>query len=1499
MSKRLLVATLLLILCALGAWWLWRSMASTTRIALVNFPGFQSTGIVLSNTDDFIEYEVFEEESEVDRYKGHDCILVFGMGLQWTEETRARLQQMADQGQAIQVLFATSPENNIVGIDSTHSKRILEYYDSGNKKNYQSLARYIRRYIDGKRWFATEPDSVAESASDVYYHIDEEIAIDNITDFEAYLKKAGYWHEGGKKIMMIGGLNDPFSGNKENLDSIIMSLHRAGHNVYPVASFMKRVDFLAEINPDLLLYFPHGRLMMAQPEATVEYLKRRNIPMIAPLTLMQSREQWEADPMGMMGGFMSQTIGMPELDGAIYPYVLNTQETNDDGHQVIRAVPERLKGLTKLINSFLALKDKPNEDKRLAIYFFKAPGQEAMAAQGLETVPSLYNLLKRLRAEGYDLTGLPETLEAFRQQIVSHGQILEPYAKGRHEAFIKSGAPALVSASTLNTWIETSLSPELRTQLVDKYGPAPGDYMSLLRDGDSYLAISRLVYGKVAILPQPIAGIGDDTFAIAHGANTAPPYPYIGAYLWAHHEHRADAMLHFGTHGSLEFTPQKQVALSRLDWADQLVGAMPHYYYYTIGNVGESMMAKRRSYAMLVSYLTPPFTESKTRSTFAQLQTAITKYYETNASEAKDKQSLEVKRLAVAMGVHRELRLDSVLTKPYTDKEVEQIDNFAEEVASEKITGRLYTTGEAYEAERIKSTVVAMAADPIAFGLAKLDQIRTGQREDPTKNRRAFNQRYLHPAQALVGRILGGSQTPEEALRSYAKLTDTEIERARTIVAPPRRRMPPATAPADTTKGAQQGKPMGMGGHPTGIPKEEAKPAGMGGHPAGIPKEGAKPAGMGGHPAGIPKEGAKPTGMGGHPAGIPKEGAKPAGMGGHPAGIPKEGAKPTGMGGHPAGIPKEGASKPGAVLHERNSSMKASSPSRVMGGAKPREVSPQEREWAVAVLEVEEAIKNVTHYAHSLQTSPIAELDALVNALGGGYTAPSSGGDAVANPRAVPTGRNLYSVNAEATPSQRAWSRGVQLVESTLRDYRERHGRYPTKVSYTFWSSEFIESEGTTIAQVLYMLGVEPIRDGFGRVSDLRLIPSAELGRPRIDVVVQTSGQFRDLAASRLDLISRAVAMASQAERGEYDNYVAQGTTNTEQALVEAGMTPREARELSTSRIFGGINGMYGTGIQEMITAGDRWETEEEIANVYLNNMGASYSSTKSWGHFAKPLFRAALANTDVVIQPRQSNTWGALSLDHVYEFMGGMNLTVRVVTGKDPEAYLADYRNRNNARIQGLKEAVGVESRATVLNPIFVKEALEGGASSIGRITEIVTNTYGWEVSKPELIDDELWNDLYDMYIADKHQLGVQARFEALDPVAMQEVTAVMLETIRKGMWRASAEQTATLAKIHVDLTNKYGAYDSGMGGSNTKLQDFIANQAPEQAQTYRSHLRTMQQASGEASATKDGVVMQKQTTTPTDDETTGLNGLLVAGGVLALFVLLLTVLRRRRRHA
>ena len=559
-------------------------------------------------------------------------------------------------------------------------------------------------------------------------------------------------------------------------------------------------------------------------------------------------------------------------------------------------------------------------------------------------------------------------------------------------------------------------------------------------------------------------------------------------------------------------------------------------------------------------------------------------------------------------------------------------------------------------------------------------------------------------------------------------------------------------------------------------------------------------------------------------------------------------------------------------------------------------LSKQDKDFSRAVLEVERAIRNVGNYRTALLTSPQIEMTSLLNALCGGYTAPSPGGDVISNPNAVPTGRNLYGINAETCPTEQAWEKGKELAENTIRLYRERHhDSIPRKVSYTLWSSEFIETGGATIAQCLYLLGVEPIRDAFGRVTDIRLIPSKELGRPRIDVVVQTSGQLRDLAASRLFLITRAVEMAAQAEDKEHPNMVAQGVKEAERVLVEKGLSPKEAREVSTHRVFGGVNGNYGTGIQGMTMASDRWENESELAEVYLNNMGAYYGKEDQWEDMRQYAFEAALVNTDAVIQPRQSNTWGALSLDHVYEFMGGMNMAVRHVTGKEPDAYLSDYRNRNHAKMQEVKEAIGVESRTTLFNPTYIKEKMQGGASDANTFAELVQNTYGWNVMKPEAIDNEMWDGIYDTYVKDQFNLGTRTFFEQKNPAALQEMTAVMMESARKGYWKASDAQLKDIAQLHTELVKKYGASGSQMVSDNQKLQDFIAKKVD--AASAKAYQQQINEVRHEQVSDQNSQVLKKEEMSSTNTTTTIVNSVAVV--VIAIvFIILIALLVRRRRQ-
>lgn len=1364
MRKKILLGGTLLLLIII--WIIWNGVAGTTKVALVNFPNYQVARMSKSLDNNFIKLEQVGLD-DFNKLGDYDAILVFAMGIRMTDEHRALLEQLKEKNIPIISTAATDPMNKICSLDSLQEKKTGDYLSNGGSVNYRSLFNYIRKDLTGKKFFTGEIKEPVEISSDVLFHLDDEQIFETVDAFEKYYKEKGFYKEGAPKVALMVGMAGPFDTNKDHLDSLIRSLEQRNMNVYPVSSFAKRLEILQEIHPAAVIYMPHGRLLMGQGEKAVEWLKQENIPMFCPITINATYDNWMADKKGMSGGFMSQSIVTPELDGGFAPFALNAQFIDEDGLYLFKNIPGRLEQFSNTVANYLKLQTLPNKDKKIAIYYYKGPGKNALTAAGLEVTPSLYNFLKRLKTEGYDVSNLPDSEAKFEKMLMEQGPVFNHYAEGNIKKYLESGYPAWVTEPAYYGWLEDILTPAMLDTLTNHHGNHLGDFYTKEENRINEIAVTRIDLGNVVLLPQPTQGTGENSFAAVHGSNEVPPHHYIASYLWTQKDFQADALIHFGTHGSLEFIPGKQVALSSEDWTDRLVGSLPHFYLYTISDVGEALIAKRRSYAVTISHLTPPFMETGLRSEVNGLLNDIKRYLATDIRD--EALNLKIKNQTIHMGLHRDLQLDSVRTVAYSDEAIEKIENFAEELCSEKITGGVYTLGVPYEESKITSSVKLMCTEPIAFSLANLDKVQHKVTQKEIESQAFFNEHYRTKAQAAVKRVIENPSLANDpsllASLGVSNETVAKAERIKKASEPKMNRMMAAMM-QKMQKDAKEGKKPAIKGH---------------GHPAGIPKTGKMP------------DTVKKM--------LEKEAQQ---------------AKDTTT-----------RKKPADGMRGASQQMDSASKEDIV--------------FADAVLNIRQAIQNVNTYRDYLCNSPKSELDAFVNALNGHYVAPTPGGDVISDPNVLPTGRNLYGINAEATPTPTAWEKGKELANSLLAAHAKAHGgKTPQKVSFTLWSGSFIESEGATIAQILYLLGVEPVRDQFNRVLDIRLIDVKELGRPRVDVVIQTSGQFRDVAASRLTLIQKAVDMAASAEDSG-DNFVAKGRNDAERLLLDKGFSPKEAREYATQRVFGGANGMYGTGITAMVESGDRWENESEIANVYLNNMGAVYGNDKDFGNFKAGIFEAALQNTEAVVQPRQSNTWGALSLDHVYEFMGGISLTVRNLTGNDPDAYFNDLRNRHKARLQDLTTAIGVETRSTLFNPAYMKEQVKEGASAANAMMETIRNTYGWNVMKPKAIDNEIWNQYYDIFVNDKLNVGIQSFFEKENPAALQEVTAVMMETARKGYWKASHEQLKGLAELHSELIKKYDAGCSGFVCDNGKLQSFIAQQMPqEQAKAYQSKIET-----------------------------------------------------------
>ncbi|WP_445474040.1 cobaltochelatase subunit CobN [Methanococcoides methylutens] len=455
-------------------------------------------------------------------------------------------------------------------------------------------------------------------------------------------------------------------------------------------------------------------------------------------------------------------------------------------------------------------------------------------------------------------------------------------------------------------------------------------------------------------------------------------------------------------------------------------------------------------------------------------------------------------------------------------------------------------------------------------------------------------------------------------------------------------------------------------------------------------------------------------------------------------------------------------------------------------------------------------------YRDRLLASAI-EMDRVVGALSGEYIPAGPGTDPVMNPAAVPTGRNFYGVDPELYPSEATWRMGQYLAEQLLQDYYEQHGEYPRKVSFSRFGTEFIRDHGTLEAEILYLLGVEPDWDGNKKIdlNGFTLIPEEELGpsygehpgRPRIDIVYATAG-MRDAFPSKIQMIDYAVHMASEAPSVNYPNYVNESSSAIYDELYAQfiqEMNDEEAsslaRQLSTMRCFAVMDGTYEIGTGNAIDSSDSWDDESTIAELYLQKMGYVYGQSL-WGFKSSELLIGNLRNVDASVHSDSSNLYDTLDNDDFFQYFGALNLATRYVSGETPEMYVSDTRDPDAAKMVGMQEYLMKNLRSRYWNPKWVEGMQDSGYAGGRMFSEFVDNLWGWEVSDPELVDDTVWQQTYEIYTSDE----MKDWFNENNPYAYQSVTGRMIEAIRKGYWTPSEEVVEKLVKDYAESVEEYG---------------------------------------------------------------------------------------------
>ncbi|WP_017302408.1 magnesium chelatase subunit H [Nodosilinea nodulosa] len=977
-----------------------------------------------------------------------------------------------------------------------------------------------------------------------------------------------------------------------------------------------------------------GPARQDHPKA-IETLKRLNRPYMVALPLVfQTTEEWEDSDLGLHPIQVALQMAIPELDGAIEPIVLSGRD-GLTGRAI--SLQDRIESITQRAMKWANLRRKPKLDKKLAITVFSFPpdkGNVGTAAY-LDVFGSIYKVLEAMKQNGYDVQDLPESPEALLQEVI-------------HDAQAQYKSPELNIAYRMPVREYQALTPYAE-RLEENWGPPPGN---LNTDGENLLVYGK-AFGNVFIGVQPTFGYEGDPMRLLFSRSASPHHGFAAYYTFLNKIWGADAVLHFGTHGSLEFMPGKQMGMSGTCYPDNLIGSIPNLYYYAANNPSEATIAKRRGYAETISYLTPPAENAGLYKGLKELSELIGSYQSNKESGRAVQIVNAIIETARICNLDRDVELPEGDTGELSNEErdnlVGKIYIKLMEIESRLLPCGLHVVGKPPTAEEAIATLV---------NIASLDREEDGMK--------SLQRLIAESIGRDIGDIYGNS---DRGVLADVQLLYDINQGVRAAVA--------------------------------------------------------------------------------------------------------------------------------ALVHEQiDAEGRVSMVSRLnflnIGRKEP---------WIKALHDAGypkvdgEAIKPLMEYLEFCLEQICAdnELGALLQALEGEYLLPGPGGDPIRNPDVLPTGKNIHALDPQSIPTTAAVQSAKIVVDRLLeRQRQENNGAYPETIATVLWGTDNIKTYGESLAQMMWFVGVKPLPDSLGRVNKLELIPLEELGRPRVDIVVNCSGVFRDLFINQMALLDRAVKMAAEADEPLEMNFVRKHAL--EQA-AEMGLSVREA----ATRIFSNASGSYSSNIN-LAVENSTWENEAELQEMYLKRKSFAFNSDNPGVMDSnRGLFESALKTAEATFQNLDSSEISLTDVSHYFDSDPTKLVASLREDGKAPAAYIADTTTAN-AQVRTLSETVRLDARTKMLNPKWYEGMLSHGYEGVRELSKRLVNTMGWSATAGA-VDNWVYEDVNTTFIQDPEMCK---RLMDLNPNSFRRMVSTLLEVNGRGYWETSDENLEKLQELYQEVEDR-----------------------------------------------------------------------------------------------